>query len=241
MKGFFITIVDVLGILIPGLLLITGLCLIPPVGNILPILKELLGQQTETISTLTAGSVVLVLSYIAGFMLRLSSVRLMQEITLRKCLFIKSWPALLEVRMRPLLTVMTDAIGDPQLCNALEEVSKTVGPRDPAHYTPHVQYAKRIAKAHSPVLRTEVERIEAEMRFLCGLLVPLLLWAVVGMAFIHGYLAVVVTAASLAGALLVSVAFPSRRVREVEYNYYLAIIALKLERAPTKGNRIEEY
>lgn len=223
MTGLFITMVDILGVFIPGVLLLAGVLLCPPVGSTMPSLAKTLSFVPDHLrsNAWVLGISAAATAYVLGFLLRLVSMRVLQHLTRRW------WKDKLKQQAECLQQTFETALNRPYLCDALKTLSKKLGPTEPGTYAPYFHFAKRLVRSHLPLYR-EVERLEAEIRFAAGLFIPF------GLLFIDGIWMVAarsdagwtVATISLIAAVIIFVTFPSRRIREVIYNYYLALVAL---------------
>ncbi len=144
------------------------------------------------------------------------------------------WKERLRKRSEKLKGILKDAVDDPKRFEKLELWSTFLGKSDASHCAPFFHYTKRVARAGDATLREDSERIEAELRFISGLFLPLLLFAVEGCLIatsahnpLLGWTLVLVC---VVGIVFVFWAFPERRIREVEINYMLAIMALDAQR-----------
>lgn len=242
MKGILVTIVDVLGVFVPGFLLFIGILIFPPLVNDLfkewptwSVLLEVIRNNILVISTLTA-----VISYGLGFLLRLCSVRIMQLITW------PFWTAKLEGRAKVLEVAVEAALKDKDkdICQSIREESKLHRGYELAYQAPYFHFAKRIIRGGNPGLWAEAERLEAELRFAAGIFIPLVLFAVDGFwiwrAF-HSFLGILIGVIASIGILIVYTTFPSRRIREVVYDYYLALIVLRYSpTSPASDGKVGE-
>jgi len=221
MNRLSVTIVDILGVLVPGAMLLVGCLLIlpAPAPN-----SASTGTFAESIQLLSnpwvAGSVWLVAAYVLGFLLRLVSIPLMNILTK------DSWAPKLKKEAEILDQVFEEAITNQKLSKSLKELSEFYGVRDPGHYAPYFHFAKRLVRKY-PDMWTEAERLEAEIRFAAGMFLPFLLLLVDGMLLrAKRPEAWALTVIGALGAGIVSLAFPSRRVKEVLYNHFLALAIL---------------
>ncbi|HEU0300181.1 MAG TPA: hypothetical protein VFR37_12020 [Longimicrobium sp.] len=226
MKGLLVTIVDVFGILVPGSLILCALLAFPPVA------EELLDGSAEWASglklvdpviTYTIGAI---LACAIGFINRLWAVRLCQFLTSRV------WVHKLEARARNLNSSIARYLKDDDLEGDLCKVAESLEPLEVGRHATYFHYAKRLVRGSSPALWAEAERLEAEIRFTAGLLLPFTLLTIDGIyaaistaSLLAGGFALV----AFAGAAAALSAFPSRRLREVLYVYLMAIIVLKHE------------
>ena len=222
MNGLFLTIVDILGIFVPGALLLGALVAMPPVWHSID-WQSIYPAALLPANRLTTIAAVSLVSYTLGFLNRLWSIRLLQTM-------VKSaWTDLLTRLASPLNAAFEAAIKDQVLCDSLLTLAKRLNPLDPGHYAPYFHYAKRLTRT-MPGLWAEGERLEADARFTAGLFLPLLLVSIDGAWIALLYRSIpawLVTVVSAAGVAAVVVAFPSRRNREVIYAYLLALIALR--------------
>lgn len=221
MNRLSVTIVDILGVLVPGAVLLFGcLLVIPaPAPN-----HTSTGTFAESIQLLSnpwvAGGVWLVAAYVLGFLLRLISIPLMNILTKHR------WAPKLKKEADTLDEVFEEAVANQKLSKSLKELSKLYGVRDPGHYAPYFHFAKRLVRKN-PDMWTEAERLEAEIRFAAGLFLPFLLLLIDGISLGTAHLgAWVLMVIGTLGAGIVAFAFPSRRVKEVLYNHFLALAIL---------------
>jgi hypothetical protein len=218
-KGLLINIIDVLGIFVPGFLLLIGILLFPPLANDLlkewPTFTILLEAIRNNIWIVASLSVIA--SYVLGFLIRLCSIRILHTLTKR------SWAEKLRLRTTVIEPTIKSALNDEELCKAIEANAKA---ERISSLAPYFHFAKRIVRSGPPVLWAESERMEADIRFAAGIFVPLLVFIVDGL-WLWSLSGSVLAAISGVGAFVIIVTFPSRRIREVVYNYYLALIVLR--------------
>jgi hypothetical protein len=137
------------------------------------------------------------------------------------------WAPRLKAEADTLDEVFEEAIANPKLSMSLKELSKLYGERDPGRYAPFFHFAKRLVRKH-PDMWAEAERLEAEIRFAAGLFLPFLLLFIDGLLLgpTHKSSAWVLVVIGAFGASLMILAFPSKRVKEVLYNHFLALAIL---------------
>jgi len=224
MKGLIVTIVDVFGIFIPGALLAMALLAFPPVT------AELIrGDGTwlvglRLVDPLVAGMGGFIVACALGFVNRLWAVKLCSRLTFRL------WSDKLLARTADLNPMIERYLGDRELGIDLEKLAGALDKNETGRYAPYFHYAKRLIRANSSALWSETERLEAEIRFTAGLLVPLAALAFDGLyaaVFQSTFLSVGVSLLAGMGAVVAVRAFPNRKVREVQYVYLMAIIVLK--------------
>lgn len=226
MKNLFLTIVDILGIFVPGILLLAGLLLFPGVltslssGNLQADLSHFI--EANRISIAVAGSIV---AYVLGFLVRLWSIGLLEWITRTK------WTKMLQEKVPYLEKPLEKAVGDADFQAALQSLASTYKATDLTPHAPYFHFAKRLVRANNSGLWADAERMEAELRFAAGLCIPFCLFIFDGLFFPKpfGY---VLSVISLCGLAAVIARFPSRRVKEVLMDYLLALIVLKYNKAP---------
>ena len=219
MKGLLISVVDVLGIFVPGFLLLMGILLFPPLANDLlrewptwPIILEAIRDNIWIL-----GSLSIIVSYVLGFVIRLCSIPILHTLTKR------SWAKKLSLRATVLEPSIKIALNDEELCKAIEANAQA---ERISSLAPYFHFAKRIVRSGPSVLWAESERMEADIRFAAGIFVPLLVFVVDGL-WLRSLSGFVLASISSIGAFIIILTFPSRRIREVVYNYYLALIVLR--------------
>jgi hypothetical protein len=231
MHRLSVNIIDILGVLVPGSLLLAGVLLIPiPRATSIPP-TDTLGEWMPVVSTPWAAvGTWLIVAYLFGFLLRLFSVNLMQRLTWRR------WVPRVHRDAEALSEVLTSAIANASLTRSLIAVAVTRGPRDPGRHAPYYHFLKRLVRTRQE-LWTEAERLEAEARFAAGLFLPSLVYVVDGILWRQVSAAswVFILAGSLT-AMLVLLTFPSRRAKEMLYVQYLGLaILLYREQPVVKG------
>ena len=232
MKGLFVTLVDVLGIFIPGLLFCGSLVAMPPIWRVVQPQITSFGCLASS-DRLVGVAIVIVVSYVLGFLNRLWSIRLLQA------MLKQYWTSRLKELASTLDPVFEGLVSDKLLCNSLRLLGKSLGSDDPSCYAPYFHFAKRLIRM-TPGLWAEAERLEANVRFTAGLFLPLLIMAIDGawMALAcHSWTGGVVAFVSGAGAAAAAVGFPARRNHEVVYNYLLALVALRSSKPDYPGAR----
>lgn len=222
MNRLSVTIVDLLGMLVPGAVMLCGLFFLPPfwisLSTVRPPGSGTLGPLSEP---WIAGGIWLAVAYVIGFLLRQISIPLMQHLTRGR------WVPQLVKEAAVLDPIFETALGDASLTTSLKDLAQLRKDGDPGHLAKYFHFAKRIVR-NRPELWVEAERLEAEMRFLAGLFVPFVLLFLDGaILLILSQNAWALTAIGAGGAAVILYAFPSRRVKEVRYDYFLALVALK--------------
>jgi len=221
MKGLIVSIVDILGILIPGFLLLLGILVFPPVANDLCSHWQNWSAMIAVIkdNLATIGILCAIVSYVLGFLIRLWSISILQIVTCR------CWCKKLKKRATELETALTEALKNDTLTRGLKAEAGLHARCEVANVAPYFQFAKRIIQNGNPNLWAASERLDAELRFVAGIFFPLLLLAADGVkiASFAGYTLAVVSAI---GALITLQQFPAGRIREVIYTYQMALIVL---------------
>jgi hypothetical protein len=218
-RGLLVSVIDVLGIFVPGFLLLIGILLFPPLSSDLlkqwPTWTVLLEVFRNNIWTWVVFSAIA--SYVLGFIIRLCSIRLVQSITKHW------WAEKLKKRAKVFEAAIKTALKDKELCETIEADAKS---ERITSLAPYFHFVKRIVRSGPPVLWAESERMEADIRFAVGIFVPLLIFVVDGLwlASLSGLILAVVSGI---GAFIIIATFPSRRIREVINNYYLALVVLR--------------
>jgi len=225
MNRLTVTIVDVLGFLVPGLALLFGFVLVPvPPEWLRPVNETLLQRMPLLGNPWVAGGCWLAIAYVLGFLIRLTSISALNLLTWRRS------SARLERDAAALDGPLTSALNDAALSEGLKTLANACNERDPGRRAPYFHFAKRLVRT-SARLWTEAERLEAEMRFAAGLFLPLLVLSVdgvlIGFSTPAGWLISIICGT---GAALILVAFPSRHAKEILYDQFLALVVLKYER-----------
>jgi hypothetical protein len=225
MKGLIVSIVDVLGIFVPGFLLLIGILLFPSVARELskewPTSALLLAGVRDNFATL--GILAAISSYVLGFIIRLSSISILQILTF------PFWAEKLKKRVEKLEETLGAALkndlGNDDVCKSLKAEACLRSRFEVARNAPYFAFAKRLIQNGNPSLWTGTERIEAELRFMAGIFLPLILLFLDGVriASNSGYALATVSGV---GVLIILLSFPTRRIREVVYNYHMALIVL---------------
>jgi hypothetical protein len=224
MKGLLVTIVDVFGIFIPGALLAIALLAFPPVTAELIRGDGIWLTGLRRVDPLVAGTGGFIVACALGFVNRLWAVKLCSRLTSRL------WSDKLRARTADLDPMIARYFGDRELGIDLGKLAGTLSKNETGRYAPYFHYAKRLIRANSSALWSATERLEAEIRFTAGLLVPFAALAFDGLyaaVFQPAFLSVGVSLLAGVGAVAAVRAFPSRKVREVQYVYLMAIIVLK--------------
>ena len=230
MNRMTVTIVDVLGVLIPGAALVVALLLLPfPNVNSAELAQRLAGRIPPLSNAWVAGCGWLTVAYVLGFLIRLVSIRLMNYLTWQR------WAAPLRADAATLEKPFEDALANPVLCQSLKDLARDCGVRDPGHYAPFFHFAKRLVRG-SASFWAEGERLEAEVRFGAGLLPPfVVLWIDGIFRGFHTPASWILAVAGLAGAVLTVTTFPARRTKEVLYDQLLALALLNYPANVTKA------
>lgn len=222
MKGLLISIVDVLGIFVPGFLLLTGIFFFPPLVNDLfdqwptwTTLSEAIRVNFSTIGILFAIS-----AYVLGFIIRQCSVFTLNLLTF------PWWAKQLEKRVEGLEKTLETALNNESLCESLRAEARLRSKYEIAYIAPYFPFAKRLIQNGNPSLWAGAQRYEAELRFSAGIFIPLLIFTCDGLLLksLAGYILAMISGI---GAFVVLATFPTRRIREVIYNYYMALIVLQ--------------
>jgi hypothetical protein len=232
MRGILFTVVDIFGVFIPGALILVGVLGFPPLtaelrGSYGSWLAYVGGPRATAVLVAAA-----VLAYTLGFLGRLASVSVLQRITIGR------WREKLRNQVATLETVLERYLNDQQLSEALRSLSKLLNRSNPGSVAPHFHFAKRVIRGGPAPLWAEAERLEAEVRFTAGLFAPLCLLTVdasVALYRCHCTIAIASFVVCCAGLFLIFDSFPDRRIREVMYDYYLALAVLRSERG-TQGS-----
>lgn len=241
MRDFFVTIVDLLGVLLPGLVLLAALCVCPPIFDDIAMiaskfsgsaLKAPVGKESsERNSDSQPGAlpvicVIVLVSYVLGFVVRLVAIRIVNRLTGKR------WRDRLAESIRELHKVLASLLRPPELeASILAEVANRADDRGISRPAPLFHYAKRLVRAANPELWAEAERTEAEIRLAAGLLLPALLFAIDGVWWWWLGRGTSTTSSVLVfGSLLVFVAtltsVKERRIREIVFVHYMAILVL---------------
>lgn len=235
MKGLIVSIVDVLGIFVPGFLLLIGILLFPSVANDLvkewPTWKLLLEGVRDNFATL--GILAAITSYVLGFIIRLSSISILQFLTF------PFWAEKLKKRARKLEEALGVALKNDNVCQSIEAEARLRSKFEVAYNAPYFAFAKRLIQNGNPALWTGTERMEAELRFMAGIFIPLILLFIDGVriASSSGYTLAMVSGL---GVLIILQSFPTRRIREVVYNYQMALIVLHYPSASLNTAKSED-
>jgi hypothetical protein len=246
MPTFLVTVVDLLGVFVPGLVMLIAVLLVPAALGLQPrlnLLPGLLGSSLWVLVGLYG-----VAAYILGFLVRLKSIDIMNALTLRR------WTKRIGEEAEALEPALTDALANRPLTESLKKLAEYTTKYyrtkyGPGKYAPYFHYAKRLLR-RDPRMWAEVERLEAEARFTAGLFVPLVMLFLDGILLsqwgrIEGwwrttgghavlqltYWEQVIVGRGLMvaagiGVATVYMAFPERRRREVLYVQLLALAAL---------------
>lgn len=224
MKSLFVSIIDVMGIFIPGFLLLLGILLFPVAIGHASSYKSLWDATPEAIriNTTGIGIIVVIISYATGFLIRLGAIGVLHRLTKRW------WAEKLTKQSEVLGPILEECLTYPELCTALKEVYGTASTGHVAGYSPYFNFAKRIVRNSSSPLWADAERLEAEIRFSAGLFVPMCVLAIDGALLIRsspfGWM---LTLFSVLSCYVILYTFPLRRIREVLHVYTMAIITLR--------------
>jgi hypothetical protein len=167
-KNIFVTIVDILGVFVPGLLLLMGLILLPWIFADLQTHGLTWSSLSEFLHAngIAFAAAVVIVAYVLGFLLRLCSVRLLEILTWFR------WQPKLKARASIFNAAMERAIDDATLCKALNDMADSQGMGELSTHAPYFHFAKRVVRSSNPASWAEAERMEAEIRFAAGLFVP---------------------------------------------------------------------
>jgi hypothetical protein len=232
MNRLSVTVVDLLGMLVPGVVLLVAFFLLPT--GLAP-LPEIVGLRVSDLEILddswVVGVLCLATAYVLGFLLRQLAIPVMQAITKER------WTHHLRREAEILGPSLEAALGDESLVKSLRELAE-INKRDPGHHAPFFHLVKRLIRQH-PELWVEVERLEAEIRLLAGLFLPFLLLLLDGLlCFIAGQAGWwTLMALGAGGAGVILYVFPGRRVKEVRHAYFLALVALKFPATKNGADR----
>jgi hypothetical protein len=220
MNRLAVTIVDILGVLVPGAVFLGGCLLIPAPVAPIAALTTLVPPIQLLSNPWVMGGIWLATAYVLGLLIRLVSIRLMSIITLRV------WSGRLAREAKALESILDTAVANPLLSDSLKELARGYEKSNPCHYAPYFHFAKRLIRQY-PDMWAEAERSEAEIRFVAGLFLPLLLILLDGVLLcFYQPKAWVLIAVGALGAGVVVYSFPLRRTREVLYDQLLALIIL---------------
>lgn len=221
MNRLSVTIVDILGVLVPGAALLIGLILFPfPQLDRSAVNSALVDRVQLFGNPWVAGGCWLAVAYVLGFLIRLVSIRVMNYLTWWK------WGPTLSADSQALEQAFDEALDNPTLAAGLRKLSHLCGKRDPGRYAPFFHFAKRVVRG-SPDYWNEAERLEAEVRFAAGLLIPFVVFAADGIARkLATPAAWLLLLTGAVGAITIVLTFPSRRTKEVLYNQLLALAVL---------------
>jgi hypothetical protein len=232
-KSLVVSIVDVLGIFIPGFLLILGIILLPiSLGHASS--YKLAWQATpDALRTNLVGIGVLVaiLAYAFGFVLRLCAISILQFLTKRW------WASRLTKKAEVLNPILEECVNNQKLCEGLKDIYGNTSMGHVAGYAPYFNFAKRIIRNGNPQLWPDAERLEAELRFSAGLFIPFFVLMINGLFLIkHPPFGWILFVFATAGCIVLLITFPRRRIREILHVYIMAIITLsyKSENAQEK-------
>jgi len=221
MNRLALTVVDVLGLLIPGIVLLFGFCLAPvPLEWLQPLNAALLERLPILSNEWVAGGCFLGSAYTLGFLLRVTSLGALNHLTWRR------WSVVFVHQTKAFNGVFEVALANAQLTQALNEFSSHYEKHHPGKYAPYFPLAKRLIRRNSE-LWAEAERLEAEVRFTAGLFFPFIVLSLDGIA--RGLStpgAWVLLALGASGAVIVLRTFPPRRSSEVLYVQLLALTLL---------------
>jgi hypothetical protein len=174
MNRLSVTVIDILGLLVPGVALIFGVLLVPIPAAWLKPLGQLLMERMPLLSNpWVSGGCWLATAYVLGFLLRLVSISIVSKLAG------KQWFGRVERDAKAIDEVFELALGNPRLSKSLKELAEKCGVQDLGKYAPYFHFSKRLVRG-SPELWVEVERLEAEVRFAAGLFVPCVVLAIDG-------------------------------------------------------------
>jgi len=230
MNRLSVTIIDILGVLVPGAALLLGLLLFPFPQLDRSSINSALSDRIELFGNpWVAGACWLSVAYVLGFLIRLVSIRIMNYFTWWK------WGPTLSDDSKALEASFDEALHNPTLAAGLRQLAKRCDKRDPGQYAPFFHFAKRIVRG-SPDFWNEAERLEAEVRFAAGLFIPFVVFAADGVARkLATPAAWLLLIAGVIGAVTILLTFPSRRAKEVLYNQLLALAVLLYQAEPSAG------
>ena len=221
MNRLTVTVIDILGILVPGAALLLGLLLLPIPGLEQAAVNTALVHRLPLFSNLwVAGACWLAVAYVLGFLVRLVSIRVMNVLTWR------TWSSKLADESKALEPAFEHMISNPPVSLCLRNLADLCGRRDPGRYAPFFHFSKRLIRG-APDYWSEAEHLEAEVRFASGMFIPFVVIFIDGMS--RGLVTAVSWLLTVCGgvaALLVVVTFPSRRVKECLYDQLLALALL---------------
>jgi hypothetical protein len=222
MQRMSVTIVDFMAVLVPGVTLLFAVLLAPwPDAWLMP-LNESLRRVPLLSNEWAAAACWALAAYVLGFLLRLISIELMNRLTARR------WVGSVKLQMTELGPSMVAAINDDTLVVALQKIAAARDRHGVGSCAPYFHYAKRIIRTQ-PELWVEAERLEAEVRLAAGLFVPFCAFIADGVAryLVLGVSPLLLIALGTIGAATIFVSFPERRIKEVFYDYLLALVVLR--------------
>jgi hypothetical protein len=234
MPTFLVTVVDLLGVFVPGFVMLVAMLLVPSALGVHPRLVEVLPDPVGS-NVWILGGTYAIAAYILGFLVRLVSIRIMNVLTLGR------WADQIKAEAEALEPALTAAFANKQLTESLKKLAEDLNKYDPGRYAPYFHYAKRVVR-REPAMWAEAERLEAEVRFAAGLFLPLVLLMLDGVLLslwrqqTAGWW---LFAAAGTGVVAVRWTFPSRRSREVLYDQFLALVVLSSPPA-TPHDKAEE-
>jgi hypothetical protein len=198
--------------------------LIPwPEAWLTPLSDDLMRRIPLLDNPWAAGGCWLLAAYLSGFLLRLTSIELLNALTWTR------WAERLTKEAARLAPPIKAAIKDDAVITALTSAEQS-GKPGVTTCAPYFHFVKRIVRTR-PELWVEAERLEAEVRLAAGLLIPFVILAVAGiLRFRHPAAAIVLFAIGTSGAAIVLWTFPERRVKEVVYDHLLALVAMRQSR-----------
>lgn len=233
MKSIIVSIVDVLGVFIPGFLFLCSIFLFNESLGSHSLLVKDLSNVLSNLSSGAAISLIVVFSYLFGYLIRLKSIRLLQNLTKSR------WEEKMKVMSVSLNGMFESAVNNNDLTNSIRESNTKRESIGISQYVPYFHFAKRLALLYSPLACAEIERDEAKIRFTSGLLIPLPFLFINGILLCFKsdiFLGVLLIALSLGSLYVVISNFPKRRLREVENIYHLAVIILKFNHILSNGS-----
>ena len=223
MQRVSVTIVDFMAVLVPGVMFLFAILLAPWPDVWLTPLNESLRRIPLLNNDWAAAVCWAIAAYVLGFLLRLTSIEIMNRLTARR------WVSRVSSQIRQLEPSMKAAINDDTLVAALQEISAGRDRHGVGSCAPYFHYAKRIIRTE-PELWVEAERLEAEVRLAAGLFVPFCALGIDGFArylMSGGVSPLLLIALGSVGAVTIYMSFPERRIKEVLYDHLLALIALR--------------
>jgi hypothetical protein len=225
MNRLSVTVIDVLGLLVPGFVFVIGIALTPiPSAWLEPLSKALHDRLPLLTNPWVAGGSWLAIAYVLGFLMRLTSITIMNRLTVHR------WKPRLEREAAAVDELFAELIANSRLTESLKRLASLCSERDPARYAPYFHFAKRLIRTNND-LWAEAERLEAEVRFSAGLFFPFVVLALDGvLGFFLGFsrpAASILILVGVAGVVIIIQSFPSRRAKEFLYDQFLALVMLR--------------